>query len=204
MIIFFKGNSWHFSGTFNSLGPRQNGHHFPDDTFKCILLYENVRIAIEISLKFVSKGPINNCPSLVQMMAWRRPGDKPLSEPMMVKLLTNICFTRPQWVNHWGLVTPYEDIDLGHGLWLDLTVPSHYLDHCWRSINEVLWQSLEANFTGNAQVFCPWSVPRRRYHTLRPRQNGHHFQTTFSNAFSWMKLYEFRLKFHWSLFLGSN
>ena len=26
------------------------------------------------------------------------------------------------------------------------------------------------------------------------------FQTTFSNGFSWMKMYEFRLKFHWSLF----
>ena len=26
-------------------------------------------------------------------------------------------------------------------------------------------------------------------------------QTAFSNAFSWMKMYEFRLKFHWSLFL---
>ena len=31
-------------------------------------------------------------------MAWRRSGDKPLSEPMMVNLLTNICVTRPQWV----------------------------------------------------------------------------------------------------------
>ena len=31
-------------------------------------------------------------------MAWRRPGDKPLSEPMMVSLLTHICVTRPQWV----------------------------------------------------------------------------------------------------------
>ena len=28
------------------------------------------------------------------------------------------------------------------------------------------------------------------------------FQTTFSNGFSWMKMYEFRLTFHWSLFLG--
>ena len=27
------------------------------------------------------------------------------------------------------------------------------------------------------------------------------FQTTLSNAFSWMKMLEFRLKFHWSLFL---
>ena len=26
------------------------------------------------------------------------------------------------------------------------------------------------------------------------------WQTTFSNTFSWMKIYEFRLKFHWSLF----
>ena len=32
-------------------------------------------------------------------MAWRRPGDKPLSEPKMVRLLTRIWVTRPQWVN---------------------------------------------------------------------------------------------------------
>ena len=35
---------------------------------------------------------------LVQIMAWRHPGDKPLSEPGMVNLLTHICVTRPQWV----------------------------------------------------------------------------------------------------------
>ena len=28
------------------------------------------------------------------------------------------------------------------------------------------------------------------------------FQKTFSNTFSWMKMYEFQSKFHWSLFLG--
>ena len=27
---------------FNTLRPRQNGRHFPDDIFKCIFLYENV------------------------------------------------------------------------------------------------------------------------------------------------------------------
>ena len=48
---------------------------------------------------FFLKGPINNIPALVQIMAWRRPGDKPLPEPMMVNLLTHICVTRPQWVN---------------------------------------------------------------------------------------------------------
>ena len=82
----------------NTLSPRQNGRHFPDDIFKCIFLNENVWVPIEISLKFVPKGPINNIPALVQIMAWRRSGDKPLSEPMMVSLLTHICVTRPQWV----------------------------------------------------------------------------------------------------------
>ena len=36
--------------------------------------------------------------------------------------------------------------------------------------------------------------------TLRPRQMDAISQTTFSNAFSWKKMFEFRLKFHWSLF----
>ena len=75
---------------FNILRPWQNGSHFPDDTFKSIFLNENVRISIKISLKFVPKGPINKIPALVQMMAWHRPGDKPLSEPMMVRLLMNL------------------------------------------------------------------------------------------------------------------
>ena len=47
---------------------------------------ENVWIAINISPKFVHKGQINNIPALVQIMAWRRSGDKPLSEPMMAYL----------------------------------------------------------------------------------------------------------------------
>ena len=82
----------------NSLRPRQNGRHFADGTFKLFFQNENVWISIKISLKFVPKAPINNIPSLVQIMAWCRPGDKPLSEPMMVSLLTHICVTRPQWV----------------------------------------------------------------------------------------------------------
>ena len=84
---------------FNTLRPRQNGRHFPDDIFKWIFLNENVWITINISLKLVLRGPIKNIPTLVQVMAWRRPGDKPLSEPMMVRLPTHICVTRPQWVN---------------------------------------------------------------------------------------------------------
>ena len=81
------------------LRPKQNGRHFADDIFKCIFLNENVWTWIKISLKFVPQGPINNIRALVQIMAWRRPGDKPLSGPMMVKLPTHICITRPQWVD---------------------------------------------------------------------------------------------------------
>ena len=82
----------------NTLRPRQNGRRFADVTFKRIFFNENVRISIKISLKFVRKGPIDNNPTLVQIMAWRRSGDKPLSEPMMFSLPTHICVTRPQWV----------------------------------------------------------------------------------------------------------
>ena len=81
-----------------TLRPRYYGHHFADDTFKCIFLNENISIPIKISLKFVPKCSINNIPALPEIMAWRRPGDKPLSEPMMVSSVTHICVIRPQGV----------------------------------------------------------------------------------------------------------
>ena len=45
---------------------------------------------MNITLKFVPKGQINNIPALRQIMAWRQPGDKPLSEPMMFSLLMHM------------------------------------------------------------------------------------------------------------------
>ena len=77
----------------NTLRPRQNGRHFQID-----FLVWKLWILTKISLKFISGCPINNIPSLVRIMAWRRSGDKPLSEPMMVSFLMHICVTRPQWV----------------------------------------------------------------------------------------------------------
>ena len=66
---------------FNTLRPRKNGRHFADDILKCIFVNKNVWI----SLKFVPKVRINNIPALVQIVAWRRPGDKPLSEAMLYR-----------------------------------------------------------------------------------------------------------------------
>ena len=88
-----------FRSRVNTLRPRQNGRNFADDTLNGILLNENIWFSINVSLTFLPKGRINNIPALVQIMAWRRPGDKPLSEPMLVFVPTHICVTRPQWVN---------------------------------------------------------------------------------------------------------
>ena len=57
-FVSYLGFCWHIEA-------ETNGRHFPDDIFKCILLNEDVLIAIKISLKFVPKGQINNIPSVV-------------------------------------------------------------------------------------------------------------------------------------------
>ena len=77
-------------GSFNILRPRQNGRKVPDEIFKCIFFNEKISIEIKIPLKFVPKGAINSILSLVQIMGRRRPGDNPLSEPMIV-MLQRIC-----------------------------------------------------------------------------------------------------------------
>ena len=56
-----------------------------DDIFKWIFLNENDRILFQISLKFVPRSPIHKKPALVQVMAWRKTGDKSLPEPMMTQ-----------------------------------------------------------------------------------------------------------------------
>ena len=92
---YWFAQHWHVY--VNTLRPRQKWPHFADDIFNGIFFNENIWIPIKISLKFVPNGPINHIPALVQIMAWRRSGDKPLSEPMIVSLLTHICVS--QWVN---------------------------------------------------------------------------------------------------------
>ena len=94
-IVYTDGKVW----GINTLRPRLNGSRFADDTFKRIFLNENVLISIKTSVKCVLECSINNIPALVQEMAWCRPGAKPLSEPMIVRLSMRICDTRPQWVN---------------------------------------------------------------------------------------------------------
>ena len=97
----------------NTLRLRQNCHHSPNNIFKWMFMNENCWFSIKISLKFVPKGPINNIPALVQLMAWCRPGNRPLSETMMVNLLMHIWVSQPQWVKQ-------SCNDIQHVNWLPL------------------------------------------------------------------------------------
>ena len=80
--------------TINTLRPRQIAsisHTTFPNAFYWMKIY-----GFKISMTFVP-----NIPPLVQITAWLRPGDKPLTEPMMVCLLTHICVIRPQWVKRY-------------------------------------------------------------------------------------------------------
>ena len=87
-------------GGFKHVKAKTKWSPFLGNPFKCIFLNENVWISIKISLNFVLKGPSNNIPAFVLIMAWLRLGDTPLFETMKVTLLTRICVTRPEWVKY--------------------------------------------------------------------------------------------------------
>ena len=85
----------------------------------------------------------------------------------------------------------------------DLHLDKFFSKQSWGWWFETPLRSLWRHRNGlerNCRWFCS-GLNVLTINTLRPRQNGRHFQTTFSNVFSWMKMYEFRLKFHWTLFL---
>ena len=121
----------------NTLRPRQNGPHFADNIFKRIFFNENVWILIQISLKFVPKGPINKIPALFQIMTWRHPGNRPLSEAMLVSLLMHKYVTRPQGVNS----RSHSQDCLALGWWKigSLITSQSYqgtLSHCWPNLDK--------------------------------------------------------------------
>ena len=99
------------------------------NTFSWMKMYE-----FQLKFQFIPKGTINNISAVVQIMAWRRPGDKTLSEPMMVRLPTHICVTQPQWVNtvYGNGLLPSDWPYVKHDLWCHMTPPGHNeLNHCF-------------------------------------------------------------------------
>ena len=67
--------------------PGENGRHFADGIFKNVYMNEKFCILIRISMKFIPRGLIDNKQALVPVMAWRRTGDKPLSEPILIQFM---------------------------------------------------------------------------------------------------------------------
>ena len=91
----------------NTLRPRQNVHHFPDNIFMKTFLNENGWISIKISVKFVPKGPINNIPALVEIMTWRHCLNQwwLIYWRMYASLGLNELMTKFGSGTHWGQVT---------------------------------------------------------------------------------------------------
>ena len=70
--------------------PKQNGRHFADGISQRIYFNENFWVLFKTSLKFVPKDPIDNLSALVQVMAWRLEGNKPLPELMLTKMYDSV------------------------------------------------------------------------------------------------------------------
>ena len=75
------------------------GRHFPDDIF-------NELISTKMSLNFAPYGPYNNIPAIIRILAWRRPGDKLLSEILMA-YFTNACIRHSALISWKKLATMY-------------------------------------------------------------------------------------------------
>ena len=73
-------------------------------------------------------------------MAWRRSGDKPLSEPRIVSLLTHRCVTRPQWVKYEQKKTSQSNMCL---LWIRSLVYSPHLT-CYSL--RLYWRAIDRDY----------------------------------------------------------
>ena len=128
---------YQWTGSLTYWGPDKTAD-ISQTTLSTVFLDENKWISINGSLKFIPKGPVNNIPALVQIMAWHRPGNKPLPEPMMASLLPYICVTRPQCVNGSGN---------------DLLLPSHYPSQCDPLSIKTWRDKIQWNLNQNINLF---------------------------------------------------
>ena len=84
--------------------PEQNGSYFACDTFCCIFLIEIYCILfIQISLKFVPSGPIDNKSAMVQEMTWHPTGYESFTKSMMTQFTDGIISKLYCWRVYPGL-----------------------------------------------------------------------------------------------------
>ena len=158
--FLFKRHVLFVTGLPNStVRPRRKLPPFRRQHFQMHFLESKcIKISINTSLKFVPRSPINKIPAMVGIMAWRRAGDKPLSELMMVSLLTHICVTQPQCVKQnvcFNTGSPVNTVNYpfrckdprGDFRWhlSDITVLLSRLH--WCHFKEIEWQVLYSRFS---------------------------------------------------------
>ena len=166
------------SGTLTHLSLEKMAANQADDIFNCIFLNEHDRILIQISLKYVPRSPIDNKTALVQVMAWRRTGDKPLPGPMMTQFIHHIFDTRGRWVYKWGVLQLSSSIFPMDTFLLPLNIPL------------MLWQN---GCYLSAQVS---NLPKGSINKMPI--------LLFSNVFSWMKMFVFDWNFIEVCYSGCN
>ena len=126
---------------------------FPLVSFMRIFLKENnVNILISISLKFVPGCSVNNLPTLVEIMAWRRSGDKPLSKrgiPRENENWIKILAHPPPLVLH---ICIRESDEHCFRYWLvAYSAPSHYLNEWWIIVKQTIRNKLPWNSSQNTK-----------------------------------------------------
>ena len=97
-------------------------------------------------------------------MAWHQLGDKPLSEPMMIRLPTHICVTQPQWVKI-KIKNIYVKFELNIN-----------------SLHSRKWLKMPS-----AKYFSVWKFLRIHYHWCH-RQSRKWFETAICKMFLCMKM----------------
>ena len=129
---------------------------------------------------FVPKGSIDHIPALFQIMVWHRPGNKPLSEPMMINLPTYVCVTRSQWVKYKYTVMVYAYLHLGNKF------------ESWPKWLTFCRQHFQCMLTCIENVVCKISAILAEHALKSYLQNVSHFGQ--GNLIYWFKCY-------WSLLL---
>ena len=120
-----------------------------DDIFKRIFLNENVSILVQISLKFVPKGPIDNKSALVQVMAWRRQATSHYLSQWWTSSPTHIYGTRGNELNYFSVLITHSKAQIRTSITLwnhnrdsishsEIKIRTHYI------VTRVRWQSPSA------------------------------------------------------------
>ena len=91
-------------------------------------------------------------------MAWRCPGEKPLSEPMLISLPTHICVTRPQWVNATYMA---QNNGQSHQLWMVVSIAvSPSMPSAYRSVEKGHLQVLLQKVSHEPFIQPWWNIYR--------------------------------------------